>query len=125
MSEIQGANEQEFFPDVDGNYAVQIMLNSCEEISTCYGIFGLSVATELVDGLKVYPNPTTGLVKIELPNIKKDIQLSVYDMTGKLIQELSDKNTAYLQFTIDAPKAVYFIRIFADNETYSRIIVVE
>ncbi|MDD2635775.1 MAG: PKD domain-containing protein [Bacteroidales bacterium] len=125
MTAIYGATEQEFFPDIDGNYAVSIELNNCEKTSACYEVLGLTVETELVDDVKVYPNPTTGLVKIELPNIKKDIQVSVYDITSKLIQEISSKNTNYVQFTINAPKGVYFIRIFTDCKSYSKIIVIE
>jgi len=125
MMEIDGATDQDFFPDVDGNYAVRISLNDCEKTSDCYEIFGLSAESNIADGLKVYPNPTNGLVKIILPEMKSDIQVSVYDVTGRLIQNLSAQNTDYLEFTIDAPKAVYLIKIFADEEMYSRAIVVE
>jgi PKD repeat protein len=125
MMEIDGATGQEFFPDVDGNYAVRISLNDCEKTSECYEIFGLSAESNIADGLKVYPNPTDGLVKIELPEIKSNIQVSVYDVTGRLILDLSAQNTDYMEFTIEAPKAVYLIKIFADDEMYSKAIVVE
>jgi PKD repeat protein len=125
MTEIQGATMQEFFPNVDGNYAVLIRLNECEKISDCYEIYGVLSETVGADDLKVYPNPTEGLIKIELSSIKNNIQISVYDITGRLIKEFSEKDTDYLQFTIDAPKAMYFMRIFADNEAYFKVIVVE
>jgi PKD repeat protein len=125
MMEIDGATGQEFFPDVDGNYAVRISLNDCEKTSECYEIFGLSAESNIADGLKVYPNPTDGLVKIELPEIKSNIQVSIYDVTGRLILDLSAQNTDYMEFTIEAPKAVYLIKIFADDEMYSSVIVVE
>nr|MDA3911648.1 PKD domain-containing protein [Bacteroidales bacterium] len=125
MMEIDGATGQEYYPDVDGNYAVRILFNDCEKTSDCYEIFGLSAETSFADGLKVYPNPTSGLVKIELPEIKADVRVSVYDVTGRLIQNLSEQNTNYLELTIEAPKAVYLIKIFADDELFSRTIVVE
>ncbi|MGC9332438.1 MAG: T9SS type A sorting domain-containing protein, partial [Bacteroidales bacterium] len=125
MMEIDGATGQEFFPDVDGNYAVRISLNDCEKTSECYEIFGLSAESNIADGLKIYPNPTDGLVKIELPELKSNIQVSVYDGTGRLILDLSAQNTDYLECTIEVPKAVYLIKIFADDKMYSKAIVVE
>ncbi|MEA1873436.1 MAG: T9SS type A sorting domain-containing protein [Bacteroidota bacterium] len=125
IMEIDGATGQEFFPDVDGNYAVRISLNDCEKTSECYEIFGLFTESSIADGLKVYPNPTDGLVKISLPEIKSTIQVSVYDITGRLVQHFSAQNTDYIEFTIDAPKAVYLIKLFADKEMYSKAIVVE
>ncbi len=125
IMEINGATGQEFFPEVTGNYAVQISLNECEKTSECYEIIGLSIENSVADGLIIYPNPTDGLLKIVLPEMKSNIQVSVYDMTGKLIQNLSAQNTDYLEFTIDAPQAEYLIKIFADDEMYLRAIIVE
>lgn len=125
LMEIEGATGQDFFPDVDGNYAVQISLNDCEKVSECYEIFGLSADNNIADGLKIYPNPTDGLVKIAFSEMKSDVQVSVHDVTGRLIEDFSAHNTDYIEFVIEAPKAVYLLRIFADDGMYSQAIVVE
>lgn len=76
-------------------------------------------------GVVVFPNPTQGIVNIDFPDIKQNVFVSVYDLTGSLIHQISDENIKQLQFTIDQPGALYFIRILADNEEYSGKIVVE
>ncbi|MFO7790455.1 MAG: T9SS type A sorting domain-containing protein [Bacteroidales bacterium] len=125
MMEIDGATAQEFFPDVNGNYAVLIRLNDCEKTSDCHEISGLHVNAESLKDVLIFPNPTDGVVNIEFSGIKKHVLVSVYNALGSVVHQESAENTNQLQFTIDEPMAVYFIRIAADDEVYFRKIVVE
>ncbi|MGM0650900.1 MAG: T9SS type A sorting domain-containing protein, partial [Bacteroidota bacterium] len=125
MMEIDGATAQEFYPDVNGNYAVLIHLNDCEKTSDCHEISGLHVNAESLKDVLIFPNPTDGVVNIEFSGIKKHVLVSVYNALGSVVHQESAENTNQLQFTIDEPMAVYFIRIAADDEVYFRKIVVE
>ncbi|MGM0648025.1 MAG: T9SS type A sorting domain-containing protein [Bacteroidota bacterium] len=122
---IPGANSQMFYPDNNGNYAVEIQLNGCMIISNCYNISGMHVKSEEFKGVAVFPNPTQGTVNIDFPDMKQNVFVSVYDLTGSLINQISDENIKQLQFTIDRPGGLYFIRILADNKEYSGKIIVE
>ncbi|MCF8331043.1 MAG: T9SS type A sorting domain-containing protein [Bacteroidales bacterium] len=122
---IPGATNQMFLPDNNGNYAVEIQLNGCMKVSECYNISGMYVKSEEFKGVVVFPNPTQGIVNIDFPDIEQNVLVSVYDLTGSLVHHISDENIKQMQFTIDKPKAVYFIRILADNEEYSGKIVIE
>ncbi|MDA3820331.1 MAG: T9SS type A sorting domain-containing protein, partial [Candidatus Delongbacteria bacterium] len=125
MMEIDGATGQEYYPDVDGNYAVLIRLNDCEKTSECHEILGLHVNTEALSDVLIFPNPTDGIVNIEFSDIKQDVLVSVYNVLGSLVHQVSEKNINQLQFTIDDPTGVYFIRISADDEVYFGKVVVE
>jgi hypothetical protein len=70
---------------------------------------------------KVYPNPTTGIVNI---NIQEDAQLTVVDMLGKVIMNrnlIEGNNSIQLD---GMPKGVYFAKIKGQNiDTVEKIVL--
>lgn len=61
--------------------------------------------------VKVYPNPTTGLVYLEIPDSEKtnDLSIKVYDLHGRLVL-----NTSFNQTSLDMsrlPGGIYFLRL--------------
>jgi len=44
-------------------------------------------------GIKVYPNPSSGIVHFYVPEVKKLFEISVFDMQGKLIKHIQDRVT--------------------------------
>ncbi|MBK5214100.1 MAG: T9SS type A sorting domain-containing protein [Flavobacteriaceae bacterium] len=72
------------------------------------------------DALKMYPNPTTGLVNIDLPNNVTDVQIIVTDMTGRNIPILLVNG----QFDIsDFSAGVYLATMRSDNASVTKRIV--
>jgi D-alanyl-D-alanine carboxypeptidase len=64
--------------------------------------------------IKVYPNPTNGLVHIEIPN--QTVQnVKVYDLQGQLIIETSESQLTLLNY----PNGTYFIRAQTGQDIYS------
>ncbi len=52
-----------------------------------------------LEKMSLYPNPTTGKVNIDLPQIEKAYQIEVFDLNGKLMQSnLLFNNNALLDF---------------------------
>lgn len=83
------------------------------------------------NSLKVYPNPTTGILNIDAEGIQgSTITISCYDIVGKLVQQktLSTHNNT-LSTTMNlsnVPKGVYLIQLQTDTGTqYMKRIVVE
>ena len=75
--------------------------------------------------LKIYPNPTDGLLNVEIINLPKDTKANIwlYDMSGILInsyKEVSD----YVQININnQPSGTYLMKIVAgEYETEWKII---
>jgi hypothetical protein len=65
----------------------------------------------------VYPNPTSDLVNIQLSNNKKDLQLDLFDLNGKLLQtrkinaDQSNVQLGMAEYAI----AHYVLRIYSSD----------
>jgi hypothetical protein len=68
--------------------------------------------------LKVYPNPTTGSLNINLSKIEPNTSCSIYDQVGKQVKRFNFANTIALD---DLPQGMYFLNM--ENEagfTYAK-----
>jgi hypothetical protein len=73
----------EFFVSVDDSAIVyQVVSDSLTGIDTC-GMYWLTVNEENVTGCRIFPNPVSGLLNIELPSKKCDVLIS--DLLGKTV----------------------------------------
>jgi hypothetical protein len=85
---ITGANSQSYTVTVNGNYAVEIGLNSCTDTSICTNIINVGVEQlELNSSLSLYPNPTKSSFTIELGQQTNYEILQIFDLSGNLIKE--------------------------------------
>lgn len=68
--------------------------------------------------IKIYPNPTKGLLKIEIPDVENITsgEAVIYNMSGQLIlkKKLSSKQTEV--DLSSRPKGVYILHISIDKE---------
>jgi len=71
-----------FMPSTSGNYAVQITLGSCTEISSCINFNTLNFEAFDKYSIEIYPNPVNSVLYIDLP-IPNDAVLSIVDVEGK------------------------------------------
>ena len=103
---------QIIYASTSGKYQVQITdSNGCvSPLSSAYNFTftGINNASSF-HSAKIYPNPTTGILTIEIPGIK-DAQLSVMNITGQVqfqsvINEKSDLDLHTLS------KGIYLLRI--------------
>lgn len=74
----------------------------------------LSISEETISQVELYPNPSTGVFKIDGFELgQNDLKMTVVDMFGKLIKEV--ENTLELDLT-DFPEGVYFVKLNFNNE---------
>ena len=70
-------------------------------------------ATE--SGFKVFPNPTNGAFTIQLKNQIQAVEVSVYDITGRIVhQEIS--NQEIINPDLQLKTGAYLIRLTSNNE---------
>jgi uncharacterized repeat protein (TIGR03803 family) len=70
-----------------GTYHVCVTTNYCPNESVCDSaqvIAGINPISSLTDAIQIYPNPSNGLVKVQVPEWGSAI-ISVFDEMGKLI----------------------------------------
>jgi hypothetical protein len=82
----------------------------------------------LLNNLSFFPNPTNGLVNVQLPNFnvdEKEIKIEVFNYIGDNIYSEYIKSTRN-NFSIDLQghaKGIYLTRININGETIDRLII--
>jgi len=81
---------------------------------------------QLSNLLSMYPNPTSQLINIDFKEPFENLDISLYNMTGKLLQNQQFRNKNHIKLNIDnLQKGIYYINIKADGELFTRKIIKE
>lgn len=84
---------------------------------------GVSEAS-LADGLNIYPNPTNGLLNVQMPNVKGTLMVDVYSLLGDKV--ISSAITTTMN-TVDMSKltnGVYYLNITGEGVNTTRKVTV-
>ena len=120
-NDIAGETNQTFNPTSNGTYSVRITDgNGCVNISDDFSVNNISLEEYLKNSVKVYPNPSSGIVNISLnATNQRNGQLDIYNSLGELILT---KELELIQgenyFQVDATSfssGVYSIRLTIDE----------
>jgi hypothetical protein len=114
---IAGQTGQSFTATANGNYAVVIKKNGCIDKSVCVQIVNLSIAGfDLTDQIKVYPNPTNGVINLAFGTAFETVKTIITNSIGQTILEKTSQNSSDLQLNLNAPNGIYFVTVIIDNE---------
>ncbi len=77
-----------------------------------------------LQNLFIYPNPANKQFQIILPNEVNNLNITIYDILGKIIQhETKSGKNIVVNFKENFPSGIYFVKLNINNETYiSKII---
>ncbi len=117
-AEIPGATDQNFTPEANGNYAVIITNGECIDTSDCYSIVTVEILANVVQTLSFYPNPTTGLITIELPEYQELIGIEVMTSEGKIVQSSTIGVTQKVELNIEGVSGIYFVNVITESRQY-------
>ncbi len=81
-SDIAGATAVTFTPVQDGDYAVVITMNGCQDTSDCVTISGVGLSHSSQSFATIYPNPTTGELVILCPGA---FDYKMYSQSGSVV----------------------------------------
>ena len=91
---------------------------------TCLGIEGEEGTEEF--SLTAFPNPSGGIVSIYVPPaFAEEIEILVYDISGKLVRNLSERDGSVFMWDCDdssgneAPSGLYIIQCIAGDRSQS------
>ena len=121
---IPGATGQSYTPVYSGDYAVIVSNGTCSVTSDCINVTVTGIIEAEMEGLKIYPNPSTGLFNVELQKFDHT-SVRIFDMTGKLILS---KELHQVKTTVDIQKfakGVYVMQIQKAEKVYNISIVKE
>lgn len=115
-SPVLGATEQDFYPGLWGNFAVEITNeDGCVHTSECLNYFGVGLSENQFDTeINIYPNPTTGHITLDFNHYYDQLKIRVIDILGNEVTQKGVKQINKTDFYIDAAKGWYFIEI--ENE---------
>lgn len=64
---------------------------------------------EVDNALRIYPNPSTGVVNFEIPDIREKTTVSVFNQTGQVVERF-DMSNPFRQVNLhDLAKGIYFV----------------
>jgi hypothetical protein len=122
LKPIFGATNQSLEIVSNKNYAVEISNGQCKDTTKCYNVAGLlsSISNTQFDDVTIYPNPTSGKLKINLTQFTKNVDLVLVDNYGKVIRTIQEKNITELEMNIESlANGLYYLRI--SNEAGDQI----
>ncbi|MNE32388.1 hypothetical protein D3C80_1259990 [compost metagenome] len=96
--------------------------NGCTDTSDCVSVTDVGVKSHSFGAeLKAYPNPTLGLVKIDLGKTHHAITLTLQDALGRMVESQRYEETQLIDLDITHARGVYLLTI-SDNEGRSATI---
>ena len=123
---ITSATSQSYLPTANGSYACEITTsNGCKDTTACFSYSSTSIKTisnELT--WSAYPNPATGSVFINLPEVNKSARLKIIDTQGKLVKEVSINESTVKVDVSELSNGMYQMILISDDKSSSRSIVI-
>ena len=116
---ITGATDSVYMPSVNGQYAVITSNANCTDTSACFDMTNVGLEESVIRNIKLFPNPTTGILNIESKSTI--LGISIYDLVGR---EVLDKKTKLNSVDLSTlPKGVYLVKIKTEQgEVVKRVV---
>jgi hypothetical protein len=66
--------------------------------------------------ISAHPNPTTNTVHIVLPKVYKNIDITISNVLGQIIQKKKDTNTSEIDIDLIGNNGIYFLNLINENK---------
>ncbi len=81
-----------------------------------------SISMELI---RIFPNPTNGIVTIDLGETKSNLNLTLTNALGQVVLTKNYSSTNHINLDLDAPKGIYFLQLEVDGDVITKKVVKE
>ncbi|MDZ4665033.1 MAG: T9SS type A sorting domain-containing protein [Bacteroidota bacterium] len=115
-------NQSTIMVNALGTYtcAITNIANSCTYTIQCVVVCSNGLFTNFINAnLLVFPNPSNGIITIDLPMIEPRTKMIIYDLQGKMLSERL-LNSKVNKIDLQLPKGCYFYRVTIGNEVVKR-----
>jgi PKD repeat protein len=114
---INGETDQLFTAIQNGRYAVKVTQNGCTDTSACYSVTTVGILDNtFTNDITVYPNPTNGIVQIDLGETLSGFVVRLNDVYGKLISQSTYHNTKMFELNVSVQPGIYLLTINSGNK---------
>lgn len=112
-----GENARSFTATQNGTYAVIVSENACVDTSSCFTINNISLGEEMGLGdFDISPNPTSGWLKVEVPEQWRESELLLTNSVGEVIIRVKATNLKENLLYWEAPAGLYFLNFIRAGE---------
>ncbi len=86
---------------------------------------GVQNISSLSETIEIYPNPSNGIFKVNLPSNNKVVNISITDITGKVVYKsvVNGANT-YIDLS-NNPQGIYLLKLEMNEEIINKKIILE
>ena len=114
---ITNETKKTFTTSTKGSYAVVLDNGKgCKDTSDCIALYSSGFATTSDAMTRIYPNPFTTDLTIELDKLYKKINIKIYDLTGRLILNNDyQNNSTFIINNSTLSKGTYYLQIETEN----------
>jgi hypothetical protein len=111
-TEIEGDTGVVFIPSVTGQYAVEITSQGCRDTSQCISIEISGIwKNEMGPGLKVYPNPVSNCIFIDLPESYDVVYIELQSLYGQVLIRKQYSRIKNISLPIELPSGTYLLTL--------------
>ena len=115
LGAIPAATSANYTATQNGTYAVVTTnSNGCTDTSNCISITNVGMNELSSASFTVYPNPVVNQLTISFESVFMG-EITITDMSGKLIYEMSSNNKKEINININSPKGIYFVNASDQN----------
>lgn len=113
---LNGKTGPSFTPTTTGNYAVAVTQNGCTDTSRCVNINIVGVENE-ASGMQisVYPNPTTGIVMVDLGGQHEELRIRVTNTDGRVVTYMEGATSDRVQLDMGQATGLYTIHLYTKD----------
>ena len=111
---VPGANQKSFTPAKSGTYFVRVNMQECAMVSECFAVQMTGVGSIFQQQTDVYPNPSNGELTVNLARSFSQVEVSVNDMQGRLVQQHSGEGQNF-SFMLNTVPGIYLVSVRTDE----------
>jgi hypothetical protein len=113
---VDGETNPSFTAIQNGNYAVQVIQNACVDTSACYAVTTVGILENTFrNNIRVFPNPTGGILSVDLGESLAEFHITIIDTNGKIIKEENYQNTQEFELNLNVQSGIYLLMIRSEN----------
>ena len=125
---MNGETNQSLFVVDNAQYKTRVTSNEgCQSTSSNFAVTDLGIDDQSTDEFILFPNPTDGLVSMEMNANGADIEVSIIDFNGKLIEKmnLSPTNKTHYEFEFNEKYASGAYLLNIKSERFNKNIAIQ